>query len=224
MSRFPPESQPTPHPGPLAPPTTPGALSIPDRPAAWPSVLGIVCIVLGALGTLGGLWGVASSVMMMTGAMPVQTMGAGPATPDIAQSIRTMAPMQIVAEALKFLCGSALMLVGWFMYRRRPVARPAAVWWSIAKIVVALGSTAIAAWMQYVIMTDISRAVAADPSAPAQMQGVMTGMMAATIGVMVVWGIVWGCALPVFMLVWFSRAGVRAEVARWADRQHGWVS
>lgn len=219
MSQFPPDTQPTPYPMPLAPPTTPGALSVPLRPAVWPSVLGIICIVFGALGALGGLWGVASSVMMMLGTMPVQTMG--PATPELTQSIRTLAPMQISAEGLKFLCGSALILVGWFMYRRRPVARPAAVWWSIAKIVVALGSTALAAWLQYTIMTEVSQAVAADPSAPAQMQGVMTGVMVATIGMMVVWGVLWGCALPVFMLVWFSRATVRAEVARWAGRPQG---
>jgi hypothetical protein len=28
-------------------------------------------------------------------------------------------------------------------------------------------------------------------------------------------GIAWGCALPIFMIVWFTRSKVRAEVSTW---------
>jgi F0F1-type ATP synthase membrane subunit c/vacuolar-type H+-ATPase subunit K len=97
------------------------------------------------------------------------------------------------------------------------------VWWSLAKILVTIVTTAYAGWMQYVIMAQVARAMAEDPSAPPQMQGVMTGVMAATIGITVIWGLAWGWALPVFLLIWFSRAGVRAEVGRWTAPHHGRV-
>ena len=223
MSQFPgaANADQVPPPPPAAPPTAPGMLAIPDRPAAWPSVVGIICIVFGALGVIGGLWGIASHVMMMLGTMPVQTMGAGAAGPEILPTIKAMMPMMVAGEVLKFALGIALIVVGWLMHARRPIARPAAVWWSLGKIVVTIGTTAYAGWMQYVIMGEVMRVMAEDPNAPPQIQGVMTGVMAATVGMAVVWGLAWGCALPAFLLIWFSRAKVGAEVGRWANRPHG---
>ncbi|MBX3402566.1 MAG: hypothetical protein KF699_04040 [Phycisphaeraceae bacterium] len=226
MSQFPgaENADQVPPPPPAAPPTAPGMLAIPDRPAAWPSVVGIICIVFGALGVIGGMWGIGSNVMMMLGTMPVQTMGAGPAGPELLPLIKSMMPFIVAGEALKFLLGIALIVVGWLMHARRPMARPAAVWWSLAKIFATIAGTAYAGWMQYVIMMEVTRMMAEDPNAPPQMQGVMTGVMVATIAMTVIWSLAWGCALPAFLLIWFSRAKVKAEVGRWASRQHGRIS
>ena len=38
-------------------------------------------------------------------------------------------------------------------------------------------------------------------------------------GLGVIIGLLWGWALPVFFLIWFSRAGVRSEVRSWSDEQ-----
>lgn len=211
-------------PFPAAPPTAPGMLSVPNRPAAWPSVVGVICIVFGGLGVLGGLWGAASNIMMLLGTMPVQPMGGGPTNIDLLPTFRTMAPMVITGEALKVVLSVALILVGVAMHKRNPIARPAAVWWSIAKIVLSIAVAAVTAWVQYEIMTEVMNAMSQDPNVPAQMKGVMTGVMAGAIGMAVLFGIAWGGALPIFLLIWFSRAKVRAEVQRWIDRRHGWVS
>lgn len=227
MSQFPGAAdaeQQVPPPLPAAPPTMPGVLTIPDRPATWPSVVGIICIVLGALGVLGGMWGIASNVMVLLGTMPVQAMGAGPAEPDLVPKIESMMPVIIAGEVFKFALGVALIVVGWMINSRRAAARPAAIWWSLAKIVVTIIGTAFAAWMQYVIMTEVTRAVTDDPNAPPQMQGVMTGVLAVTLALTILWGLAWGCMLPAFLLIWFSRAKVKGQVARWAEGQHGRMS
>lgn len=211
-------------PFPAAPPTVPGMLSVPDRPAAWPSVVGVLCMVFGGLGVLGGVWGAASNIMMLLGTMPVQPMGGGPTNIDLLPTFRTMAPLVIGGEALKVVLSVALILVGVAIHKRKPIARPAAVWWSIAKIVLSIAVAAVTAWVQYEIMSEVIDAMSQDPNVPAQMKGVMSGVMAGAIGMAVLFGIAWGGALPIFLLIWFTRARVRAEVQRWAERGHRWVS
>jgi hypothetical protein len=47
----------------IAPPTSPGMLSAPERESAWPTAVGIMMIVLSAGGALGSLWSFAWLVL-----------------------------------------------------------------------------------------------------------------------------------------------------------------
>lgn len=206
-----------------APPTIPGELSIPERPAAWPMVVGVVCIVFGALGALGGVWGVASQLMVLMGTIPVQTYGTGP-TPDLTATIKQMAAPQIAAEAVKLLLGVLLILIGAAVTKRKPIARPAAIWWSLAKVIAAVVSTAIGVWAQYIIMDQVQQAMLADPNAPQQLRTVLPMVMFGTAGMIALMQLIWQWALPIFLLIWFTRPKVRTEVARWANRRPVWAS
>ena len=49
---------------PLAPPTQPGAIAAPPRPSNWPTVIGIIAIVVGAGGILLNMWGAGMPLLM----------------------------------------------------------------------------------------------------------------------------------------------------------------
>jgi len=48
---------------PIAPPTQAGALAVGAGPPAWPKVMGVISIVLGAGGVLLGIWSVVAMLM-----------------------------------------------------------------------------------------------------------------------------------------------------------------
>jgi len=56
-----------------------------------------------------------------------------------------------------------------------------------------------------------------DPNAPAAMLGVFGTVMAIIGPMILVFAIVWGWALPIFMLIWFSRRKIKAEIAQWGQ-------
>ncbi|UCD29964.1 MAG: hypothetical protein JSV03_05675, partial [Planctomycetota bacterium] len=56
---------------PGVPPTVPGEMVMPAPTSTWPTVVGIIAIVLGALGILGGIWGAVFSLFGPITIMPM---------------------------------------------------------------------------------------------------------------------------------------------------------
>lgn len=86
--------------------------------------------------------------------------------------------------------------------------------WALLKLVTGIGGTIFQTQMTREQMAiTLKQAGEAAGSAGNQMTETFVG-----IGMMigVVFGVIWLAILPVFLLIWFARAAVKAEVARWS--------
>ena len=113
------------------------------------------------------------------------------------------------------LSAVAMGLGGWLLslgigvlQRRRWGARMITSW-SIAKMLFVLAQGGFNLRMQQFQF----EALMEQPGAEAPFDPMILGT---TIGaITMVLGVVWGWALPVFLLIWFHRAAIRSEVAQW---------
>ncbi|MCH8969802.1 MAG: hypothetical protein IIA66_11880 [Planctomycetes bacterium] len=185
---------------PVAPPTQPGTIASPQRPANWPTAIGIIAIVFGTLGTLGGLLGALSPVTIAIFSefmLPGQEEGLQ----------QTMA--WSVAYGIGGMIIAILLLIGGIRLRSR--RRQAVVLirtWAIVKILLSVGGTVIG----YQSVQLQMEAIQNDPSSPIMNTGIM-----GTFGMVgMVVGLLWAFVLPVFMLAWFARKKIKSETESWA--------
>ncbi len=200
-------------PVPIAPPTAPGRLSIPDRPAAWPGFVGVICTVFGCLGMLGSGLMLIYYAAVLAGVLDeflAPFNAAGPGI-DTMQPLRDHRVLVIGSEFVKFALAAMLVFVGLAILHRRPSAIALATWWSVSKILYTLAGTALGIWLQYDMLETVMSGQTLPANAPATMPVFM--LSGAIFGGVI--SIVWGCALPVFLLIWFRLRHVRAETARW---------
>ncbi|MBN1513150.1 MAG: hypothetical protein JXB13_14135 [Phycisphaerae bacterium] len=189
----------------FAPPLTPTAYPAPAQPTSWPKVLGIICIVFGGLGILGGVWGILSPVFneWLASLMPPQQQAA-------MEEAAKVNPYP-VATSLFMLAIAALLLAGGIgLVRCHGHAIGLLRGWAVIKIFWVIVGTFVGLHMTRELMEEMQKQTGSGP-VPG-MEAIMTAGF--VFGVVV--GILWGCALPVFVLIWFSRRKIRNEVASWA--------
>jgi len=186
---------------PATPPREPGALSIPARPTAWPTALGVIAIVLGAMGVLGGCWGTLAPffMKMLADVLP-------PGQPTGLESFEKWGFWIALIQGIMMCVAALLLAAGIGLVKRRKWGVTAAYTWSVLKIVFVLLNVIPAYLMQqeqFEVMTQ---------------QGVpaMGGGFFEVFGVAAIaFGVIWGWALPIFFLIWFARATIKAETAEW---------
>ena len=203
----------TPSPTPAAPPTAPGRLAVPRQEAAWPGVVGTLCTVFGGLAVFGTILVLVYYALIGLG---VFEKFFGPLPEDnpashSMQAISDHTAVLVAAELFKCALAVLLLYAGIGILRRRPAAiRPAKIW-SVLKIVATIIGACIGVWIQQ----ETLRATFSGSAAPANAPPATPLFMQSGAIVSGIIGIAWGCALPVFLLVWFSRPRVKAEIARW---------
>lgn len=183
------------------PPTQPGGLPPLSQPSAWPTVIGIIAIIVGAGGALMAVWGVASLFLMDRMRTAVPTSQMAQAMPGPEWRVWTGAASVLSFGAAVFLLGAG---IGILQHRRW--APRASIAWAITKMIIVVGSAAVG----YMTMQGQMEAVVASTPAPMP-SGFASGIAAASM----CFAVVWGWALPVFVLIWFSRGKIKAEVATW---------
>lgn len=181
-----------------APPTMPGTLG--PRRTTWPSVLGVITIVLGSLGILSGLWTAVSPLFadLFVGLVPGGQSGM--------ESVASYAWLMVALGVMTMGRAGLEIMAGVAVYRRRGGARRLVFAWAWVAIVLSFVG-AIATYLmqmeQFRVMSEKGMPM------PAGLSGVI-GVFSAVIAV------AWGCLFPVFALVWFSRRVIREEVRAWA--------
>ncbi|MHC4946862.1 MAG: hypothetical protein ACYTG1_01175 [Planctomycetota bacterium] len=200
----------------MSPPAPPAP---PVRPVGgtWPTVLGVIGIVFGALGMVGGfLYAVIfACVDWLTATLAEMLKNSPRADVQLAQ-LEAMArhdTIGIVSSLVWGVLGCLLLAAGIAVMRRRAWGATGLVAWSILKMAHGLFS----AWFGYIMTIDQFTAMeqaAAASSAPGPPPG-MFGLMARMGGVVVVFQLLWLWALPVFLLVWLSRRTIREQVRNW---------
>lgn len=173
------------------------------RPAAWPTPIGIVCVVFGTLGMCGSVIGFASPyfVELVANLVPEQQRGS-------LESVREHRTEIIVLSMVGTALAAALLLGGVALLRRRASAATVLCGWAVLKIVSAIGGGIVNLGIQ----RDQLAAMQEGGAGPMPMSSNFMEVMQ-VLGVAL--AILWGMALPVFLLVWFARGAVRREIASW---------
>ncbi len=186
----------------MSSPPTEGEFVSGER-SSWPTVVAVFGIIVAVLGYLGGCCGVASPFIMPWYIGMIENQP-GVTTEQIDQIKAGIPPIGwAIGSGMIGLAMATLLLYGSIqLIKRRSKSRGLLLLWSWITVPWALVATMI----QYML----------SPTAPAQ--GVTAGqqqmMMMLTMGC----GLVFSLALPVFLIIWFSRARIREEAASW-DQQ-----
>lgn len=178
-----------------APPTQPGTGHADALPSTWPTVLGIVCLILGGLGLAGGMCGLTMSVL---GSSMASAQGAGN------EMSGRMLAFTAVGTVFQMALSAGLLVSGIGVLRQRSWGVLASKIWAIAKIIVS--GVSLVVQMALGISTD----VLADSGMNWSEESirVMTWLFGGI-------GLIWALILPVFVLVWFARPVIKQEIADW---------
>ncbi|HSW46695.1 MAG TPA: hypothetical protein VLM89_14125 [Phycisphaerae bacterium] len=188
------------YPYPSTPPIQPGGLTMEAEPSKWPTVIGIIAVVLAAIGILGGVCGLVQSFVPRPG-MPA---GAGGPAMEF-----HVTPMMTVLAVVGFAFSAGLLAIGIGLLKRRPWSVTLARFWAPLSILLAVCNFFVVHAMQKQMFEAM-----ADQGTPVP-QGMAGGIAAGSAAC----GLMFGCAFPVFMLIWFARRKIKDEVAGWEIKQ-----
>jgi hypothetical protein len=177
-------------PGPAAaPPTTPEALDLEQGRSSWPTVIGVIAVILAAGGILIAVWRLLG---------PLITGASGAKAPP--QELRHWASF---SQALSVGLSVLLLVAGVELLRRHRWGVSLARAWSIAYMIL------------LVVFSPLTYKLALlEAAKQVQKTSGMTPKVIAEFGIGT--SICFGCVVPVFLLIWFSRRKIRSEVATWS--------
>lgn len=181
-----------------------GAVQFAQQPS-WHIPIGIICIILGGLGVLGGCFGVIGAPLMSAFEEELASSG-------IAHEFgyaEEMTPLTMAMSVVALLVALMLLFVGIGIVQRRKSVVSSARAWAVIKMVLVVANVLV----QYTLMGDQMDAMVADANALISGSTFRIIFIAGSVV-----GVAWGWALPIFLLVWFSRDKIRAQVADWPDR------
>lgn len=192
-----------------APPIEAGDFVPVAPPEGWPTVIGVLGIIFGGLGVIQGACGAAGMVMMSFAGGLIPEDSGTDLDAQMQQSFPYPVPqgLQMVAEF-----GLALvLLVGGIMLLKRS-RRSAGVLTTYAWL--DLTANTLGAILGYFVITSQVEALKENPDlaqAPAGMAGIMGAIGPVAVAVGWVFAAVW----PVFLIIWFRRAKIRASMEAW---------
>ena len=199
-----------PLPTPMTPLTDAGA--IPAKPSSWPMVIGIIAIIFGSLATLQGCMGLGWWALAgaFTSAMP-------PEQAEMMDATKAFAPLMMISAGFTMPVAIVLLIGGIGLTKRSPRSPKTCRIWAGLKMMLVVYSGVVTFLSSRAQMEAMQRMLEEDPNAPAAMLGVFGTVMAIIGPMILVFAIVWGWALPIFMLIWFSRRKIKAEIAQWGQ-------
>ena len=190
-----------------APASVPGM--IPPAPSVWPTVIGTISIVLGAMGLLCYGCGAIGELVtpLLANVVPEEALGPQPEGAFLVY--------WIASHCVALLLSLWLLVAGIGIAQRRAWSRSASVGWAITKMVAAVGDTVLAFVFISEMATHVSESwTGGQPQAPQAPEGVVEVFLA----FMIVLGFFFALIWPVFLLIWFARRRVRAEIAQWRQQ------
>jgi len=163
--------------------------------------------VFGSLAILNGLYGIVSSVFAKPlGEWMRKLVPAGQATGM--EGLADNVGLVIFNSFLALVAAVLLLVLGIGLVKRRAWSAKLAPIWAIIKIAVAM----VGGFVAYRVAQGQLDGVYNDPDMAGVSVGVADTMVVAIVGI----GVLWALVLPVFMLIWLSRARIKEEVSKWA--------
>jgi hypothetical protein len=207
---------PPPSPRTVAPPTRPVSVQHRKR-SSWPTVIGIIVLVLTALELFGGVCGTAGVVLSQFLSGPMDTMmqqGGQPGNPNgMPMTWDEMMPVShgvlIVVQVIAMAVG-VLGLIGAILLLNR---KRKCVWMLMTYAAIkVLPSTAWTIWVGQQQFALSQKMIQAQGTAPPGMNSIVS---AATWGGMAL-GILFQAGPGIFLIIWFMRKAIREEVKLWS--------
>ena len=186
------------------PPQQPGEIGSPEQTTTWPKVVGVISIVLGSGACLSGGWGFAAPrfMKMMADLLPQDQ--AAPFT-----AMQEWSTWILISSSLTILIALVLLVTGIDLVRRRRRGIKLGRIWAVLKMIFAVCGTVIGFVIQKEQFLQMSEQLR-------QQNAPIDGSVLVVFGAVgAVFGILWACVYPVFLLIWFSRAKVKAEYVQW---------
>jgi hypothetical protein len=196
------------HPEQDAPPTEAGDMELVAPPEGWPTVIGILGIIFGALGVL------------MTACGAVALVGMGAATSivpegaerddleaQLAQSMHHV-PLQVGVQVIEFVISIVLIVGSVQLLKRSRASAGTLKIYSIAD----LTANTFGMIVGIMVAQAQAKAMAENPDATQQVGGNFMQAMG-TAGAVFGWVLV--AIWPVFLLIWFSRSKIKDSMSRW---------
>ena len=125
-------------------------------------------------------------------------------------------PLLILSVVISFALAATLLAAGIGMVLRKLWSRKTVLIWSGTKIAFVVANSLLSYMVQKAKFEEMQEMMANDPNAAAAMSVFGQIMMWMGMFFIVIW-IIWGWALPVFTLIWFSRKKIRGEVTSWGE-------
>ncbi len=186
-----------------------------EQLSKWPKKLGYTAVGFGIASVLAGICGSVGALFAgVMGNMAAKYQPAGDTSGSAAASIEVMTKFQgllIANGVLAVLLASLLIFAGVRLASRRANSRQLIQVWAALKILLAVG----AAFLGYMVQKATIAAMPAESAATPASSGAGMQFMQTMQTVGLVLTFVWACALALFMLIWFSRATIKSEVASW---------
>jgi len=182
------------------------------KKSGWPTPIGIIAIVFGGAAALASVIGIFTN-SAMSGLL--SELGVDKDFMERHWAAATLMP--ILAAVL----GTLLLISGILLIMRRRVASSLMLVWAVAKIAFVIVQAPLNMAMQKEMMPRMMEQQKKIIEASSKGSGQkieapdMSGIMDVAAGVGAVVGVVWGMALPVFLLIWFSRRKIREDMASW---------
>ncbi len=183
---------------------------VPPKPPVWPSAIGTISIVFGALG------------LVCYGCLSLQTIATPFMVGMVPEDQRPPTPQGIQLFVQIFqMCATTglsvwLLIAGIGLNRRRPWGRSHTVGWSVAKILLAFISTILGVVFAGDTVDQINGQLSQGGTPPFTLSVTWLFLFIAI-------GLVWALLWPVFLLIWFSRESVKDEVAAWAAESRAMI-
>ncbi|MBL4702586.1 MAG: hypothetical protein JKX85_15165 [Phycisphaeraceae bacterium] len=186
-------------------PPTQQAFDLEPAKSTWPTVIGILSMVLGGFGAMGGLWQTVGPFMM--GALgQLVPQDDAKAQQALAAMEQWQIPLAVIGLA-SLVLAVFLLVAGSKLLGRKFQCVTLYKRWAIAKMIVALPAVGIATMSQMQQMQNMVD----QGQAPAA----FSGMMNVVLVFMVVLGLAFAWAFPIFILFWFNRQKIHDEVGTW---------
>lgn len=192
------------------PPTFAGAVVAPVHAQSnWPTVIGVLSMVLGALAALNSLWTLFFGVF---GPWFFESVGVAK-DPQFAasyESTRENIVIIVMNGVGSLLLGCLLFYAGLRVNQRRASGVMLSKVWAWCKIAFSIFASITGAMIS-LEQLDSTKTQMTSPGVPGFMVNVIGPLMVA----MMVLSFLWFLAYPVFTLVWFRRPRVREMTATW---------
>jgi hypothetical protein len=195
---------------PSAPPTEPVALRKVQLAAVWPTLLGVLSMVLGVVGLIYAAMTMASPLMMM---LFEHIPHAG--QEETVRVLRKWTPWIVPSGAVCAVLAILLIIAGLGLAMRRPWGVRLTRIWAIAKVLWIPVYSGVSLVMQ------LEQARAAKFQMNQQSMPVPMGSAMESITYLTAFAsFLWFIALPVFCLIWLRSTAAKREISAWEPRRH----
>jgi len=180
--------------------------------STWPIVLGIIALVFGLAGFLSNMWGIATPFFLegLMSSMAGELGGEAEETVRATWEITRAWSNWLIGFGLLAVVVSGLLLVGGIMLlRRRAAAVPLLKLWAGVRMVTAIVGAYVGLQIQRQTFAALEQTMGAE------MDQVPAGLLGATATFGTIFSVLFGWALPVIVLIWFSRQAIKDEVNDW---------